>query len=232
MTDLDAADSERYKQAVFRFLKRRDARLERAEVFEQLEAIEMRRHPNLGAFHVFGSTFGEFWVSEREAVIGYRAPGRMTASEAQHAAKEVLRQEVEDFGLRNFTQQEAGFVDPIWKEEWKEQPRPGEVSIFENWAQVQINVETRKLHYFQCSDVQHVRLEPPVLDEDAASGVLKRHRRLAVVDSMNLMEHTDDGGHTWTTIWNVIYMPGGDPSSPLEIIAIDADTGDIVDIEW
>lgn len=160
----------------------------------------------------------------------HSAPPRLSAREAQEFVQVFLTRHIPEYEMRDFEQTDAGLTDPLWKESWRERPQEnhGEVSIFENWIEVHVNLETRRVHYFNRSDLRHVRTEPPALDEQAAGESILRRNRGAEIVELRLTEHTDDGGESWVTIWHAVLLPDGDPENPREIYSIDADTGEHV----
>lgn len=215
----------RFKEAIYYYLQQQGENRSREWVFEQLEVSPSKHHPNLGPFYVFNGSLGEFWVSSRAKVVNFSAPARMSAKEAQDYVLDFLKRHIDDFENRNYVQEDTEFTDPLWKETWNEEQRESEVSIFENWATVQVNLETRRVHYASLSDLRHIRTTPPKLDEESARRLIIARNTSAIIEELDLVEHTNDGGQSWITIWNAVLVPGGDPSSPRRLYSIDADTG-------
>lgn len=221
-------DPDELRDSIYTFLQREGEERSRNEVFDLLEGPRAKKHPNLGALYVFDGSLGEFWVSGRGNVVTYNAPDRMSVQEAQEYVKECLDRHVESFNDRNYELKDSNFSDPIWMEEWKEKPAEDEVSIFENWATVQVNVETHKLHYFNRSDLRRVRTtEPSIAEETARKEILKRNPEHEI-DRLRLTEHTADGGKTWRTIWYAVLQPE-DVEAPQKPYSLDADTGEVVE---
>ena len=74
-------------------------------------------------------------MAERFNVINYNRPGPLKISEAKSLIQEYLREHIPDFENRNFVQLDSYIEDPLWKEEWREKPKPPEQhSVFENWV--------------------------------------------------------------------------------------------------
>jgi len=212
------------------FLKKAGKLRDQKEVLAGLTGPAPKTHPNLGPLEVFKGPDGEFWVSKASGeIVTFSPPKRFTATEAQQYAKAFLERHVPDFAKRNFQQVSAEMQDPLWKEEWVEKPRPPkEVSVFPNWAVIQVNLDTRSVHYWNASNIRLVRTAPPKIDQEGAKKVIRGGFPEAEILKLELMEHTTDGGKTSVTIWNASFRPAADKDSPVKLLSINADTGKVV----
>lgn len=221
-------DVDMQKESIYAFLQKEGEMREREWVIEKLEGPTTNQHPNLGLLCVYKGVLGEFWVSTRNNVVNFSAPEAMSVKEAQAYVSEFLARHIEDFHDRNFIQEDAERSDRLWKESWIEEPTDDEISIFENWVNIQVNLDTRQIHYQNRSDLRHVRTTSPALDEAAARQAILSKNAHATIEELDLLEHTVDGGKTWVTVWNAVIVPGGDPESPRKLYSINADTGKVV----
>ena len=218
------------QERIYEFLRTEGEARSKEEVVALFEGPTSKEHPNLGSLHVYTGPLGEFWVSANSGdVIAYSAPKRFTPTEAQEYARAFLCRHIEDFEKRNYERVDAEMDDPFWKEEWIERLRPpGEVSIFQNWAVLYVNLDTRKVHYFNASNLRLVRRTQPKLDESAARRLILEHYPEGMFLDLELIEHTTDGGKSVITIWSATLKPDSDPDSPMTIYSINADTGEVV----
>jgi hypothetical protein len=223
------SDSDARKR-IYEFLKSTGETRPEEEILPKLQASAPKQHPNLGHLYVYKGPFGEFWVSCNNGdIITYSVPNRFTATEAQEYAKAFLNEQIEDFDKRNFVQVDAEMDDPLWEEEWIEKPqRPKEVSIFQNWAVIQVHLDTRRVHYFNASNLRLVRTTQPKINEQTARQIILRQFPEGEILELELMEHTTDGGKSVITIWNASIKPDDEEDTPMELLSINADTGDVV----
>lgn len=220
----------RMKQAVYDFLLKEGETRSEEDIFPLLEGPSTKRHPNLGQLLIYGGPLGEFWVCAATGkLFSFSAPERFSAPEAQEYAKGFLRRHVNDFESRNFKQIRAEMDDPFWEEEWVEEPRSSEeVSIFKNWIVLSVNLDTRRIHYFNSSDLRLVRSERVLINKQEAEKIIMENFPEGRIEELDLMEHTTNGGQTVITIWTATVNPDGDPESPLKIFSLNADTGEVV----
>jgi hypothetical protein len=218
------------KEAIYEFLVEEGETRSKAEIFSLLEGPTTRRHPNLGQLFIFESPLGEFWVCGATGkLFSFSAPERFSAAEAQDYVLNFLRRHIEDFENRRFKQIKAEMDDPFWEEEWLEEPRfDDEISIFKNWVVISVNLDTRRVHYFNSSNLRLVRKEKVALNELEASKMILDRFPEGKIEDLELMEHTTNGGQTVITIWSATVNPDGDPESPLQIVSLNADTGEVV----
>jgi len=237
MNDNNTIDSSGYefsetqaRDRVCEFLETEGESKPRDEMRTILGSPSVDSHPNLGPYYVFNGELGEFWVScNRGSLIAWFAPGRLTVSEAELLVKDFLKRHIPDFESRNFEQVYSQMDEPHWKEEWEEKPqRPQEQAIFENWATVTVDMESRRVTKFSCSDLRHTRTSPPKISEAEARQIILKQYPMAQFVSLNLMEDTVDGGENWRTIWYAVFVPERDEETPRKLMSIDADTGEIV----
>ncbi len=228
-SELDLDDQA--KETVYDFLKSEGEMRSKEQIFSLLDGPTIEVHPNLGELHIYKGPLGEFWVcKESLKLFTYSSPERFTTDEAQEYAKNFLSRHIENFALRNFKPIKAEKDDPFWEEEWIEEPKHSEeISIFKNWIVLSVNLDTRRVHYFNSSNLRLVRTTPTNLNENAARQIIHEKFPEGEIDDLELMEHTTNGGKTSFTIWSATVRPDDDPETPLTIISINADTGDIID---
>ncbi|HKB14565.1 MAG TPA: hypothetical protein VKF62_00790 [Planctomycetota bacterium] len=193
----------------------------------ELVAAGTQVHPNLGRLLAFTGPLGDFLLAERGgALVAWDGPKRFTIPEAKAYARAFLERNVPGFARRNFTLLKSAFDAPVWREEYLEKPRPPrEVSVFENWIVLTVNVEARRVQHFDCSNFQRVRHDAPRIAEPAARARIAQRFPTHKLLALALLEDTQDGGQTFRTVWHAVLQPE-DPDDPRYLYAFDADSGE------
>ena len=215
--------------AVLSYFEAEGDRLSREEFDNSIHNVTVDSHPNLGEYYVYETIYGEFWINiGKKQILKYSKPPRFTVPEAKEYVEKYLESHVPDFKDRNFVQERSELEEPYWIEEYTEKPRGSEVSIFENWITISVNLDARGLQNFNFSDVRLVRQIPPKITESEVQNIIQQKYPQGQIKELHLMEYTTDGGKSSRTIWNATVLPDDDLESALDLITIDADSGEII----
>jgi hypothetical protein len=223
-----AVSREEARDKIYTFLAREGCRHSKDTVIKNLDYTGINEHPDLGDLFMYDSPYGEFRVSARRGnVMMFNAPPRLNVEGAGELIREFLCRHIPEFEQRNFRLTDSYMEGSFWNEEYIEKPEEGH-SIFQNWISISIDMESRNIHNFSYTDLRHIRYVPPRIDEKKARELILQKYSDGEILELELMEHTDDGGMTWVTIWNALVSPLREKDVPDEIISINADTGEEV----
>ncbi|MEN6320464.1 MAG: hypothetical protein ABFD82_17135 [Syntrophaceae bacterium] len=197
-------------------------------------------NPNVGFAWEFNGSLGTVAIAESSGeVVTYidsnvlgGAEIRISETDAESEMHHFLANVYRQFNTINFKLVKKESTPSCFNFTFEQMKLSGEQSIFTNFVTISVCGDKPRVISFDRSSLAFIRRVPPKLSRDEAQSIIQRLIRPGgKITAMDLFEQPIDHATRAVTVWagTVEYNVGGLES--LDLILINADTGDQVILE-
>lgn len=197
-------------------------------------------NPNVGFTWEFNGTLGTVAVSESsgevvtyiDSIVLRGTEIRISETDAEREMRSFLATVYQQFNTINFKLVKMESTPSCFNFTFEQVKLDGEQSIFTNFVMISVCGDKPRVTSFDRSSLSFVRRVPPKLSRAEAQSIIQSLIRPGgKVTFMDLFEQPTDHASKAVTVWagTVEYNVGGFKS--LDMILINADTGDQVVLE-